>query len=87
MPFEIWCHIDSGERYLVVVRGGAATVAAGPLAPRDDPRRVLETHANQNHNAWALLDMRKAPQDYVREYTTGPDGRAVAAPSHSTEGR
>ena len=80
MPFEIWRHHTSGERYLVVYRTGAVSVAAGPLAADDDPRRVLETHANQHHNPQALLDMRKTPEDYIREYTTDRQGRAVPVP-------
>jgi hypothetical protein len=47
--FEIWRHRASGERFLVVVRDGRVTVAAGPLPPGDDPRRVLETHGCQAH--------------------------------------
>jgi hypothetical protein len=76
--FEIWRHLATGDRYLVVVRDGMASVAAGPLLPTDDPRRVLATHGNQRHNPWALLRMRHAPQEFAREYTAGRDGRAVA---------
>ncbi len=75
--FEIWRHIESGARYLVLVRDGKANVAAGPLASYDDPRLVLETHGNQHHNPHALLHLRRAPHDYEREYTTDKDGRAV----------
>jgi hypothetical protein len=76
--YEIWRHIQSGDRYLVVVRQGTVNVAAGPLWPTDDPKRVLEEHGNQQHNPWALLGMRRAPQEFVREYTTDRDGRAIA---------
>ena len=39
---------------------------------------MLETHSNQDHNAMALLNMRDAPEAYVREYTTDrPYGRAM----------
>ena len=31
--FEIWQHIQSGRRYLVVVRDDQVWVAAGPLDP------------------------------------------------------
>jgi hypothetical protein len=80
--FEIWRHRTNGQRFLVVVRDGQVTVAAGPLPPSDDPRRVLETHGTQAHNPLALLDMRRAPRAYVREYTTDKHGRAVpVAPS------
>jgi hypothetical protein len=34
MPFQIWHHRPSGERYLVVAHHGRAEVAAGPLQPR-----------------------------------------------------
>src|SRR5215211_4394064 len=75
--FEIWQHIESGQRYLVVVRDGLVSVAAGPLMIGDDPRLVLETHSNQNHNPRALLDIRRAPESYRREFTTGNDGHAL----------
>ncbi len=75
--FEIWRHIASGARYLVVVRGGVVNVAAGPLTPDQEPRATLERHLNQHHNPQALLDLRKYPEDYVREYTTDKQGRAV----------
>ena len=76
--FEIWRHAVSGERFLVVVREGAATVAAGPLAAHDDARYILETHGNQNHNPWALLGMRRAPEEYIREYARDRHGHIVA---------
>jgi hypothetical protein len=76
--FEIWRHLGSGERYLVIVRAGLPTVAAGPLPPGSDPRVVLESRGNKQHNAWALLSMRRAPAEYAREYTTDKHGRAVA---------
>ena len=76
--FEIWRHIRTGERYLVVVRDGRANVAAGPLPPEDDTRVVLETRGNQNHNPRALLDMRRMLGDYAREYTTDARGSAAA---------
>jgi hypothetical protein len=76
--FEIWRHIATGERYPVAVREGTANVAAGPLRAEDDPRCVLETHGNQRHNPRALMRMRHAPQEFVREYATGRDGRAIA---------
>src|SRR3712207_9015127 len=50
VPFEIWRHDASGERYLVVVVMGRATAAAGPLDTAEDPRAVLALHANQHHN-------------------------------------
>jgi hypothetical protein len=75
--FEIWRNTESGERYLVVARDGDAFVAAGPLADHEDSRRVLERHSNQHHNTWALLDMRRRPAVYRREYTTDRRGRAV----------
>jgi hypothetical protein len=76
--FEIWRHRSTGERFLVVVREGRVNVAAGPLGADEDPRQVLETHSNQNHNPLALLDMQYTPEAYAREYTTtGPYGRAV----------
>ena len=75
--FEIWQHIESGQRYLVVVRDDQAWVAAGPLDPSDDPGYVLETRDNQQPNSQALLQMHRAPAGYRREYTTGVDGRAV----------
>lgn len=81
--FEIWQHRASGARYLVVVYDGAACVAAGPLPASDDPRRVLETHGNQSHNPKALVDMRRMPEAYRREYTTGLGGHAVAVPDPS----
>jgi hypothetical protein len=80
--FEIWRHRGSGERFLVVVRAGRVNVAAGPLPPGEDPRRVLETHGCQAHNPPALLHMRRVPQAYARECTTDERGRAVpVAPS------
>jgi len=78
--FEIWQHLASGRRYLVVVRQGYVSVAAGPLHPSDDPRRVLGTHGNQEHDPRVLLDMHHHPDAYRREYTTDPDGRAVRVP-------
>jgi hypothetical protein len=60
------------------MRDGMVNVAAGPLSPHEDPVQVLETHSNQNHNALALLDMRRRPAAYLREYTTGPNREAVA---------
>jgi hypothetical protein len=76
--FEIWRHRVSGQRFLVIVRDRAVTVAAGPLDVNDDPRRVLETHSNQNHNPAALMHIRRAPDQYLREYTTDAAGHAVA---------
>jgi hypothetical protein len=52
-------------------------VAAGPLRAGEDPRTVLERHSNQSHNPDALLYLRKAPEDYAREYTIDKQGRAV----------
>jgi hypothetical protein len=75
--FEIWRHRGSGKRFLVVVRDGQVNVAAGPLLSDDDPREVLETHGNQAHNPRVLLSMRRAPEAYVREYTTNRRGQAV----------
>ncbi len=78
--FEIWRHRASGERYLVLVRDGAPNVAAGPLGADEDPRTTLERHANQHHNARALLDLRRNPRAYIREYATDEEGRAVPLP-------
>ena len=77
LPFEIWQHRASGERYLVAVRNGVVNVAAGPPGHHDDPATVLETHGNQHHNALALLDMRRNPNDYRSEYMVGTDYHAV----------
>jgi hypothetical protein len=77
MAFEIWRHRETGQRYLVVWRSGVAQVAAGPLCPHEDAAHVLETHGNQHHNAFALLDMRKHPAAYLREFVQDEDGRAV----------
>ena len=79
--FEIWRHRSSGERFLVVVRDGQVNVAAGPLRADEDPREVLATHGNQDHNPLALLNMRNVPEAYVREYVAnGPYGSVVPAP-------
>jgi len=78
--FEIWRHVDSGERFLVIVLGGVPTMAAGPLRPHEDPRLVLATRAHPGHNARALLGMRRAPGEYVREYASDRPGRVVALP-------
>jgi hypothetical protein len=75
--FEIWRHRASGERFLVVVRAGQVAVAAGPLPPGKDPRRVLESHGCQAHNPRALPDMRRTPGADARDYTTDKRGRAV----------
>ena len=75
--FEIRQHIDSGQRYLVVVRDGRVSVAAGPLWPHEDAAHVLQTHGNQRHNPRALLDIRRHPAAYQREYTTDKAGRVV----------
>lgn len=77
MPFEIWRHRTSGERYLVAVRDGQVSVAAGPLRPDQEPRDTLERHANQAHNPQALLHIRRVPHAYAREYTTDAHGRAI----------
>ncbi len=81
--FEIWRHSTSGDRYLVAVRRGVVNVAAGPLTLGQEPRATLERHANQNHNPQALLHIRKFPKDYVREYTTDKQGRAVPVTDQS----
>ena len=73
--FEIWRHVDSGERFLVVFRDGLVSVAAGPLSPDDDPRHILETHGNQNHNPLALVSMNRERGEYVREYVADIHGR------------
>lgn len=78
--FEIWRNTESGERYLVIVRGGSVLVAAGPLKDHEDSRRVLENRSNQHHNTWALLDMRRRPAAYRREYTRDRRGRAIPVP-------
>ena len=75
--FAIWRHRETGRRYLVVERDGIVSVAAGPLDRHDDPRRILETHGNQEHNARALLEIRRHPEQYLREYSTDRTGRAV----------
>jgi hypothetical protein len=75
VPFEIWIHRKSGEKFLVVVAGGIVNVAAGPLLPGQDPVEVLETHGNQSHNPKALLDMRKRPSDYEWEYAADKYGK------------
>ena len=75
MGFEIWRHKDNGRRYLVVYRDGQALAAAGPIGDHEDPRQVLETHGNQRHNPGALLEMRRAPDRYVREYAADIHGR------------
>jgi hypothetical protein len=76
--FEIWRHITTGQRYLVVCRENRATAAAGPLPEFQDPVRVLEQHGNQEHNPYALLDMRRSPESYVREYGLDRRGHAIA---------
>jgi hypothetical protein len=83
--FEIWRDRGTGERYLVVVRDGMVIVAAGPLARGDDPRQVLATHGNQQHNPVALLAMRRLPGAYIREYTTDRTGQVVAVADPTTE--
>ena len=75
--FAIWRHSGSGDRYLVAVRDGVVNVAAGPLGADEDARVALEQRTNQHHNPRALLDLRKFPEEYVREYTTDTQGRAV----------
>ena len=77
--FAIWRHRSSGERFLVVIGDGQVNVAAGPLLDGDDARQVLETQGNQAHNPLVLLDMRRVPQAYVREYTIDKRGQAVPA--------
>ena len=71
---EIGRHIASGDRYLVAVRGGVVSVAAGPLTPAQDPPTTLERPTYQRHNPQALLCLRKAPAEYTREYTTDEQG-------------
>ena len=83
--FEIWRHIESGERYLVVVRDGQVNVAAGPLHSYEEPRAVLEGRTNQHHNPQALLAIRRAPDNYRREYTTDQHGHAVAVSDSSPQ--
>ena len=77
--FEIWRHVRSGERFLVVVRDGVVNVADGPLRAWQDPHEVPETRGNLEHNPRALLHMRRAPHEYVGEYTTGGDGSVIDA--------
>jgi hypothetical protein len=76
--FEIWQHAPTGRRYLVALHGTQVLAVAGPLHPWEDAARVLERHSNQDHNAQAMLDIRRHPHDYRRVYTTGKDKRAVA---------
>jgi hypothetical protein len=78
--FEIWRHILTGRRYRVVSRNGRATAAAGPLPEFQDPAWILEQHGNQDHNPHALLDMRKSPGNYAREYYLDPRGKARPFP-------
>ncbi|HEY7068027.1 MAG TPA: hypothetical protein VII06_41635 [Chloroflexota bacterium] len=78
--FEIWRDTTSGARYLVALHDTQVIAVAGPLAPREDPARVLALHSNQNHDPWALLDIQKYPDRYRREYTTNRDGRVVPVP-------
>ena len=88
--FEIWRHVDSGERFLVLFLAGLATAAAGPLQPHEDARRVLATRAHQVHNAGALLTMRRAPGEYMREYASArpaPLARVGLPPPGTTQGR
>ena len=75
--FAIWGHRSSGERFLVVIGDGQVNVAAGPLLDGDDARQVLETHGNQAHNPLVLLDIRRVPKAYVREYATDKRGQAL----------
>ena len=77
----IWWHRASGERFLVAYHFGAVNAAAGPLHAWEDPGRVLETHSNQEHNVAALLPMRAAPEEYIREYGLDQAGRAVVLPA------
>jgi hypothetical protein len=76
--FEIWRHVASGARYLVVVRDDQVTVAAGPLNPDDDPRLVVAGRTNQQHNPRALLHIRKTPLEYEREYASVQPGHVAA---------
>jgi hypothetical protein len=82
MPFEIWQHRTSGERSLVVSHAGLTVVAAGPLRPNEDPAHVLGTHSNQHHNTQALLDMRRHPEAYRRQWVLDAAGHAVRLPDH-----
>jgi hypothetical protein len=84
--YEIWRHLDGGARYLVLVRAGRATAAAGPLRPHEDPRRVLAERANRAPNPRALFHMRRAPGEYVREYARRRPGRVVALPDAPADG-
>ena len=77
MAFEIWQQLDSGERYLVGCRSGAAYVVVGPLSPTEDPRRALEQRAPRRYTGAAIADMHRHPERYRREYATDQDGRAV----------
>jgi DNA polymerase III epsilon subunit-like protein len=61
----------------VVWNLGVAQVVAGPKGPVEDLRHVLETHGNQHHNAFALLDMRKHPAAYFRELVQDKNWHAV----------
>jgi hypothetical protein len=82
--FEIWRHIATGRRYLVVCRDGRATAAAGPLREIEDPIHILEAHGNPSRNPHALLEMRKSPQNYVREYVQDRRGDVTRYPRPQT---
>ena len=79
MGYEIWRARTTGERYLVLVQFGTTLAAAGPLAPGDDPRRILEARANQHHNPSALLEMHARPEAFQRELVLNEMHRAVPA--------
>jgi hypothetical protein len=75
--FEIWRERDTGERYLVGCRFGAAYVVLGVLGPTEDPREALERHAARRYTDAALPRMRRHPERFQREYELNRDGRAV----------
>jgi hypothetical protein len=74
---EIWRHQPSGARYRVLVLHGRPVTAAGPVPPGMHPRRALGLRGGLPDNALVLLDMRLAPHEFVREYTTTPDGAVL----------
>jgi hypothetical protein len=43
-------------------------------------RAILARHGNQHHNPQALMDMRRAPDHYLREYASNVPGEVVALP-------
>lgn len=75
---------DQIDPSFVVCRRGLAYVAAGPLAPHEDPVTVLRTKGNHHHQAWALLDMRWHPDDSRRKFTRNHAGQISAVVADAT---